>query len=138
MLLTFPPGSRNEEGGREMGRVSRDEEARLAAEFELEADDDEQWEEVPAPVQRGRRTLGTQITIRLDDTAAEQLRGIARDRGVGYTSLLRRWIEERLSSEIHVVPVEKYQMTYAGESLGKNAVQSSGPGEVKLVPLGAA
>lgn len=104
----------------------------------MEADRDEQWEEVPAPVQRGRRTLGTQITIRLDDAAAEQLRAIARDRGVGYTSLLRRWIEERLSNEIHVVPVEKYQVTYAGKSLGRNAVQSSGPGEVKLVPLGAA
>jgi hypothetical protein len=121
-----------------MSRVSRDEEARLAAQFEMEADHDEQWEEVPAPVQRGRRTLGTQISIRLDDTAAEQLRTIARDRGVGYTSLLRRWIEERLSNEIHVIPVEKYRITYAGESLGRNAVQSSGPGEVKLVPLGAA
>jgi hypothetical protein len=121
-----------------MSRVSRDEEAELAAEFEAEADDDEQWEEVPAPVQRGRRTLGTQISIRLDDTAAEQLRQIARDRGIGYTSLLRRWIEERLNSEFHVTPAEEYRITYAGESLGKNAVQSSGEGEVNLVRLGAA
>jgi predicted DNA binding CopG/RHH family protein len=121
-----------------MSRISRDEEARLAAEFELEADRDEQWEAVPAPVQRGRRTLGTQITIRLDDTAAEQLRQIARDRGIGYTSLLRRWIEERLSSESNVIPAEKYRITYAGAGLGRNAVQSSGEGEVKLVPLGAA
>jgi hypothetical protein len=121
-----------------MGRVSRDEEAKLAAQFEMEANDDEQWEEGPPPVRRGRRTLGTQITIRLDDTAAEQLRTIARDRGIGYTSLLRHWIEERLSSEIYVVPAEEYRITYAGESLGKNAVQWSGPGEVKLVPLGAA
>jgi predicted DNA binding CopG/RHH family protein len=121
-----------------MSRISRDEEARLAAEFELEADRDEQWEAVPAPVQRGRRTLGTQITIRLDDTAAEQLRQIARDRGIGYTSLLRRWIEERLSSESNVIPAEKYRITYAGAGLGRYAVQSSGEGEVKLVPLGAA
>jgi hypothetical protein len=121
-----------------MSRVPRDEEARLAAEFETEADQDEQWEEVPAPVERGRRTLGTQITIRLDDTAAEQLRQIARERGIGYTSLLRGWIEERLSSEIDLIPAEKYRITYAGESLGKNAVQWSGEGEVKLVRVGAA
>jgi hypothetical protein len=121
-----------------MGRVSRDEETRLAAEFELEADDDEQWEEVPAPVQRGRRTLGTQISIRLDDTAAEQLRGIARDRGIGYTSLLRSWIEERLSSEVEVIPAEQFQLSYAGEGVETNAVHWSGEGEIKLVRLGAA
>jgi hypothetical protein len=121
-----------------MSRMSRDEEARLADEFEREADRDEQWEEVPAPLQQGRRTLGTQVTIRLDDAAAQQLRLIARDRGMGYTSLLRRWIEERLSSESNLIPAEKYRITYAGASLGRNAVQSSGEGEVKLVPLGAA
>jgi hypothetical protein len=121
-----------------MSRIPRDEESRLAAEFEREADRDEQWEEVPAPLQQGRRTLGTQVTIRLDDAAAEQLRLIARDRGIGYTSLLRSWIEERLSSESDSIPAEKYRITYAGASLGRNAVQSSGEGEVKLVPLGAA
>jgi predicted transcriptional regulator len=121
-----------------MGRISREEEARLAAEFEQEADDDEQWEEVPAPVQRGRRTLGTQVTIRLDPAVAEQLRQIATDRGAGYTSLLRTWIEERLSAEIALIRAEQLQISYAGEGVETNAVHWSGEGEVKLSLLGAA
>jgi hypothetical protein len=121
-----------------MGRISRDEEAKRAAEFDQEADDDAQWEEVPAPTQLGRRTLGTQVSIRLDPTAAEQLRQIARDRGVGYTSLLRTWIEERLSSEIAHVRPEHLQITYAGESVTKGEIRWSGEGESKLVRPGAA
>jgi predicted transcriptional regulator len=121
-----------------MGRISREEEARLAAEFEQEADDDEQWEDVPAPVQRGRGTLGTQVTIRLDPAMAEQLRHVARDRDVGYTSLLRSWIEERLSREMALIQPEQLQIAYAGESVESNAVHWSAEGEVKLVLLGAA
>jgi hypothetical protein len=140
MLLTFPPGSRYEEDRKEeeqVGRISREEEARLAAEFEQEADDEEQWEEVPAPVQRGRGALGTQVTIRLEPAIAEQLRRIANDRGVNYTALLRRWIEDRLSTEIALVQPEQLQMAYAGESIEWNAVHWSAEGEVRL-RLGAA
>jgi predicted DNA binding CopG/RHH family protein len=121
-----------------MSRISREEEARLAAEFERDADDDEQWEQVPAPVQRGRGTLGTQVTIRLEPAVAEQLRRIASDRGVNYTALLRSWIEERLSTEIALAETEQPQMAYAGEGVEKNALHWSGEGEVKLVRLGAA
>jgi len=121
-----------------MSRISREDEAQLAAEFEQEADNDEQWEEVPAPAQRGRGTLGTQVTIRLDPATAEQLRQIARDRGVNYTSLLRSWIEERLSREMALIRPEQLQLAYAGESIATNAVHWSGEGEVKLVLLGAA
>jgi hypothetical protein len=121
-----------------MGRISREEEARLAAEFEQDADNDEQWEEVPAPVQRGRGTLGTQVTIRLDPATAEQLRQVARDRGVNYTTLLRIWIEERLGREISLVKAEPFQIAYAGESVEKDALHGSAEGEVRLVRLGAA
>jgi hypothetical protein len=121
-----------------MGRISREEEARLAAEFEQDADDDEQWEEVPAPIQRGRGTLGTQVTIRLEPAIAEQLRRIASEHGVNYTALLRKWIEERLSTEIALVEPEQLQVSYAGESVENNALHWSGEGEVKLVRLGAA
>jgi predicted transcriptional regulator len=121
-----------------MSRISRDEEARLAAEFEQEADDDEQWEEVPAPVQRGRGTLGTQVTIRLDPAIAEQLREIAGARGVNYTALLRTWIEERLSREMALIRPEQLQIAYAGESIERDAKHWSAEGEVKLVLLGAA
>jgi predicted DNA binding CopG/RHH family protein len=118
-----------------MSRISREEEARLAAEFEQEANDDEQWEDVPAPVQRGRGTLGTQVTIRLDPAVAEQLRQVARDRGINYTALLRTWIEERLSGEMALIRPEQLQFSYAGESNKKDAVHWSGEGEVKLVLL---
>src|SRR4029453_727348 len=141
MLLIFPSRSRNGEDRREeesMSRISREEEARLVAEFEREADDDEQWEEAPAPVQRGRGTLGTQVTIRLDPSMAEQLRRVAKDRDVGYTSLLRTWIEERLSSEMALLQPEQLRIAYAGESVESNAVHWSGEGEVKLSLLGAA
>jgi predicted transcriptional regulator len=121
-----------------MGRISREEEERLAAEFEQEADNDEQWEEVPAPVQRGRGTLGTQVTIRLDPAVAEQLRRLAGDRGVNYTALLRSWIEERLSREMALIQSQQLQVAYAGESVETNAVHWSGEGEVKLVRRGAA
>jgi hypothetical protein len=123
---------------RAMSRISREEEARLAAEMEREADNEEQWEEVPAPAQLGRRTLGTQVTIRLDPATAEQLRQIARDRHVGYTSLLRSWIEERLSSEVALIRPEQLQISYAGQSIERDAIHWSGEGETKLVRVGAA
>ncbi len=121
-----------------MSGVSREEEARLAAEFEQEADDDEQWEEVPAPVQRGRGTLGTQVTMRLEPAIAEQLRRIASDRGINYTALLRSWIEERLSTEIMLAESEQPQIAYAGESVERNAKHWSAEGEVKVALVGAA
>jgi hypothetical protein len=69
---------------------------------------------------------------------AEQLRRIARDRNVGYTSLLRVWIEERLSSEMARIQREEPQIGYAGESVERDAKHASGEGEVKLVLIGAA
>jgi hypothetical protein len=114
-----------------MGRISRSEEAKLAAEFEQDADDDELWEEVPAPTEdSGRKTLGAQVTVRLDARSAEQLRQIARQRGVGYTSLVRTWVEERLDTEIAeaaVVRVSKPQITVAGASIFRNLFQLTGP-----------
>lgn len=121
-----------------MSRISRKEEARLVAEFEQDADDDEQWEDVPAPVQRGRGSLGTQVTIRLEPAIAEQLRRIASDRGINYTALLRNWIEERMSREIGLIRHERLQMAYAGEGIERDAKHWSGEGEVKLTLLGAA
>lgn len=101
-----------------MSGISRKEEARLTAEYERDAEDDQVWEEVPPPARsdRGRRTLGTQVTIRLDGKSAEQLREIARARGLGYTSLLRAWIEERLNLEAASVRVSRPQITRDGFS----------------------
>jgi predicted DNA binding CopG/RHH family protein len=121
-----------------MSKISREEEARLAAEFERDADDDDQWEEAPAPVQRGRGALGAQVTMRLDPATAEQLRRIASDRGVNYTALLRTWIEERLSQEIALLLPEQPQIAYAGESVERDAKHWSAEGEVRLILTGAA
>ena|SRR5215207_270888 len=117
--------------------ASKDQEARLAAEFEKAAEDDGQWEEAPAPVERNRSALGTQVTIRLDPAVAEQLRRVARSRSTGYTSLLRLWIEERLNSEMALIERAQPQIGYAGRSVERGAVHASGEGEVKLL-LGAA
>jgi hypothetical protein len=114
-----------------MSRVPEDEEARLAAEFERDAKNDELWEEVPDPTpDRRRRTLGTQVTIRLDGRSAEQLREIARERGVGYTSLLRTWIEERLSFEASSVRISRPQITKGGFNVTWEPLVLSGAGRM--------
>jgi len=113
-----------------MGGISRSEEAKLAAQFEQDADDDELWEEVPAPTVSSRKTLGAQVTVRLDSRSAEQLRQIAQQRGVGYTSLVRSWVEERLDAETagaSVVRVSKPQITVAGASIFRSLFQLTGP-----------
>jgi hypothetical protein len=122
-----------------MGRMSKQDEAELAAEFEQDADNDDLWEEVPPPAKAGRRrTLGTQVTIRLDHRSANQLREVARRQGVGYTSLVRSWVEERLSREISTLRVTKPQITVAGRSAAANVVQFSGAGGVVGETVGAA
>ena len=115
-----------------MSRVPKDEEARLAAEFERDAENDELWEEVPSPTPSNpRRTLGTQVTVRLDGRSAEQLRGIARERGVGYTSLLRTWIEERLNLEAASVRISRPQITRGGfNATFEPLLQLSGAGRM--------
>jgi hypothetical protein len=78
--------------------MEKEAEARLVAEF---ADNPELWEEVPAPLLADERPrLGTQVTIRLDADAADQLRLLARRAGRNYTTMLRRWILERLDAEV--------------------------------------
>lgn len=116
-----------------MSRSSREEEAELATEFEREAENEELWEEAPAPASQ-RRTLGTQVTIRLDEKSAEQLREIARHQGVGYTSLVRSWVEDRLKAEVPTVHANRPQITGGGTSgtwnLFKRSFQLSGSGRV--------
>jgi hypothetical protein len=122
-----------------MGRMSKQDEAELAAEFEQDADNDDLWEEVPPPAKSGgRKTLGTQVTIRLDHRSANQLREIARRQGVGYTSLVRSWVEERLSREISTLRVTRPQITVAGRSAAGNVVQFSGAGGVVGETVGTA
>jgi hypothetical protein len=78
--------------------MNRKEEQRLIAELEADASDPDAWEDDPAPAST-KRVLGAQVTIRLDPELAERARRIADAHRVGYTSLLRRWIEERVQVE---------------------------------------
>jgi len=81
--------------------VRRDEENELRARVERDSDDPDAWEEAPqiAPGIRRRGSLGAQVTLRLNPDYAEKLRRIAGVRGVGYTSLLREWVEQRIRRE---------------------------------------
>src|SRR6266536_1757560 len=77
-------------GGEAMSRVPKDEEARLAAEFERDAENDELWEEVPSPTPSDhRRTHGTQAPGRPDRRSCQQWRETARERGARSSALLR-------------------------------------------------
>jgi hypothetical protein len=70
----------------------------LAARLEREASDPRAWEDdnVPDTPERG---LGTTITVRLDADTTRALRDHASVLGVGYTTLLRTWVQERLALE---------------------------------------
>ncbi len=72
-----------------------EEETRIAR-IEADASNPDLWEEIGGP-NVPPRTLGTSITIRLDPDLAGRLRAIARRRGIGYTSLARQMLEERIN-----------------------------------------
>lgn len=82
-----------------MSKRSRQTEQRLAREMERDFDDPAAWEPDPAPAGTTRAALGAQITIRLDEALAARLRDVAQGRRVGYTALIRQWVEERLQWE---------------------------------------
>lgn len=78
--------------------VKKDRQREIADEMEREAQIADDWEIDAAPT-AGKNTLGTQVTIRLDGRDAARLRRIAAIRRIGYTSLLREWIQDRLRAE---------------------------------------
>ncbi|MGH8908626.1 MAG: ribbon-helix-helix protein, CopG family [Egibacteraceae bacterium] len=80
-----------------MLRTSREEEDALVERIEADAADPDAWEDDPAPSRTGdRRTLGAQITVRLDPEIVDQLSALARARRVGHTQLARQLIEDGL------------------------------------------
>ena len=46
------------------------------------------------------RPRKTQISLRLDPTAIEKLKVVAQRKGIGYQTLIRMWVMERLSQEL--------------------------------------
>lgn len=80
--------------------MSRREEDELIARIDADTADPDAWEDDPAPARTGgRRTLGAQITIRLEPKFAKRLRAIAEARGVGYTTLARELLEDQLTED---------------------------------------
>lgn len=90
---------KNQGHNRAVSKRTRQVEERLAQEMERDFDDPTAWEADPSPAGSGRPALGAQITVRLDEHLATRLRDIAQGRRVGYTALIRQWIEERLRWE---------------------------------------
>lgn len=97
-----------------MGDLNLSQMAEAEADYESALGDDSQWEDDPAPVVLEKRRLAAQVTIRLSPEVAEQLRSIAGAAGVGYTSLIRQWIEERATEEtVKVLGRNRVQYTIA-------------------------
>lgn len=73
-------------------------EKRISAELESDLGDDSAWDRLTeAPTRRG--PLATQVSVRLEPDDARRLRRVAHALGLGYTSLLRQWIQQRLRAE---------------------------------------
>lgn len=113
-------------------------EDQTAREFEADANVEDAWTDDPAPIQRG--TLGTQVTVRLDSRLAGRLRSIARRRGIGYTSLLRSWVEDRIRTEERIqtmpeMPKQRFEaaITYT-RSASDFDVNDSGRRLKELIP----
>jgi len=78
--------------------MKRKEEEELIAQVVADDKDPDAWEDDPAPTLT-RKTLGAQVTLRLDPDRADLVRQIAARRQVGYTSLIRMWVDERIEQE---------------------------------------
>lgn len=83
--------------------------------LEAEMRDDTMWERMEAATAK-RSPLGAQVTIRLAPDQASRLRRVAEREGVGYTSLLREWIGQRLEAEDRVL-AQRSKAEWAGEAL---------------------
>lgn len=83
--------------------------------LEAEMRDESAWEPME-PTGVRRSALGAQVTIRLAPDQASRLRRIAELHGVGYTSLLREWIGDRLEAEDWAL-VQRTKAEWAGEAL---------------------
>ncbi|MDQ6721118.1 MAG: BrnA antitoxin family protein [Candidatus Dormibacteraeota bacterium] len=81
--------------------MKRERDEKLAKSMEDDAADESLWQDDPAPATAEKSRLGTQVSLRLDPDVAEILRRIASQKRVGYTSLIREWIVERLRAEDH-------------------------------------
>ena len=103
----------------------------VARRIERDAGDSSAWEDDSLPAQK--RTLGSQVTIRLEPELASRLREVARRERVGYTSLLRAWIEERVRAEESrgaVVILANARMPAAVTYNGSNEAFQVSPGRV--------
>gem|GEM_PF-6065542 len=107
-------------------------ENKLADEIERDAADPEAWE---TDVPRGdKKRLGAQVTVRLDPDDAERLRRIAAAKRVGYTSLVRAWIIERLAIEDMRISMSPPRVQYAATVVSGGSTTLTTTGLRNIVP----
>lgn len=105
--------------------MKKKEQQKLEDEFERDAQDPDTWEADPAPASGARDTLGTQVTVRLDARDASRLRRIAAAKRLGYTSLVREWIEDRLRQEDSQAELILPHVSQNGYAMSKGVVAAS-------------
>ena len=66
-------------------------------------DDPDAWEDDPAPDDSVPGPLDAVITVRIDAATQEKLRDVAQRLGMKYTTLIRSWINERLSGPTDLI-----------------------------------
>lgn len=116
-----------------MAKMNRAEEQAVIDGIASDHDDEDAWE-LDEPVEPSRRRrLGTQLSVRIDEERAERLRDIAERHGIGYTSLVRMWIEQRIDEEFApAVSPPMRVMAALSEARIEEQVQITG--SARLVP----
>ncbi len=71
---------------------------KLIDQLEEDAHNEDLWYPDPGD-ESSSRGLGATITVRLDAGTARDLRRVASSQGVGYSTLLRMWVKDRLADE---------------------------------------
>jgi hypothetical protein len=106
----------------------------LEEEFERDHNDEQAWTADP-PESRRRSTLGTQLTVRLDNAQARLLRRIAEQYRIGYTSLVRQWLEERLERESASAELVRPSVSQNGYTAIRENIDASSSGSVRWTRL---
>lgn len=99
-------------------------EERLAAEIDRDLGSPDAWEKL-GPAAHTRNPLATQVSLRLDPEDARRLRRIAHAKRLGYTSLVRQWVQERLRAEEMVLSTFTYAVGHTASSPSNVQVTSS-------------
>lgn len=102
--------------------------ARIEEEIAEDLTVPEMWEPLAESSSR-RGPLETQVSIRLEAEDAQKLRRVADAKGLGYTTLLRDWIRERLHAEVSLLASFTYETD--GQTSAASVQVSSGQLQIR-------